>query len=76
MATGLAHCAGCCNSFTTVGLFDRHRVAVLTSGNPCLNPAELLDKGEPAMVRREDGVWRGPPRPDEVIAKLRGDPDG
>lgn len=72
MATGLAHCAGCCRSFTSVGLFDRHRVAVLTSGTPCLNPAELMDKGEPAMIRRDDGVWRGPILSEEAKARLKG----
>lgn len=53
--TGLAvaHCAGCHETFSALGLFDRHRTAVGERG-ACKPPAELSD------CEFRDGMWRGP----------------
>lgn len=61
---GAAHCSGCHQSFTSVGAFDRHRVAF-----ECCDPATLRTKsGEPAFVVADrswpgwslPGTWEGP----------------
>lgn len=72
MAIGWAHCAGCCATFSSVTLFDKHRVAVLTEHGPCLKPDEIMSGGERAMFWDEGTkIWRGPPKTDEEIGRIR-----
>lgn len=52
-ASGAAHCAACHETFSAVGLFDRHRVAAGPRGS-CRPPSELSD------CEFRDGMWRGP----------------
>lgn len=68
-AFSAAHCGapGCHQHFASVRLFDLHR-----RHGACLDPALLTTRaGEPIMTWR-DGAWRGPERPADVIAALRG----
>jgi len=75
-ATSWAHCAGCCETFSSVSLFDRHRVAALTEGDPCLRPNEIMTAGQRAMFLDESvGIWRGPPKTEDALRQLRGDDD-
>lgn len=53
----VAHRAGCCETFTTVALFDRHRRAYT-----CVDPATIDG------MREVGGIWRGPEMDD--AAKL------
>lgn len=72
MAAGWAHCAGCCQTFSSVSLHDRHRVAVLTSGAPCLKPDEIMSAGARTMFFDEETqIWRGPPKSEEELERLK-----
>jgi hypothetical protein len=57
-ALGAAHCSACCNTFSGVGLFDKHRY-VFGEHGACLDPAEMMYQGQRAAYFR-DGMWRGP----------------
>jgi hypothetical protein len=46
VGTGKAHCSRCCQTFSTVGNFDRHRERGL-----CLQPAEA------GLKLNTYGVW-------------------
>lgn len=45
----IAHCAGCCETFSTVANFDRHR-----QDFACVPPASV-------GLEVRDGLWRMPP---------------
>lgn len=61
-APGAAHCAaqGCHQTFTSVGLFDRHRSPVGAHGS-CREPLAI-------GLEFRDGMWRGPAMTDEQKA--------
>jgi hypothetical protein len=52
----MCHCAGCHNTFSSLGLFDRHR-----RGGRCREPGScVLGKdATPAMRQDARGVWVG-----------------
>ncbi len=68
--TGLAvaHCGACHETFSGVGLFDRHRDQHGDRGK-CLDPATIT-KGSPIVWR--DGMWRGPEMDEATKAKRFG----
>jgi len=48
-----AHCSGCCQTFSGVALFDRHRNLYGEHGT-CVDPATMPN------VELRDGVWSNP----------------
>lgn len=74
-ALGAAHCSGCHRTFSSVGLFDRHRTAAGGEHGSCLDPGRLVNAstGERVAFLR-DGIWRGPEMTDEVKARKFGGP--
>lgn len=52
-AANVAHCAGCCRTFTGIGAFDRHR-----SVGRCLDPASV------GLVFNARGRWGHEPMTD------------
>jgi hypothetical protein len=49
------HCASCCQTFSSVGLFDLHR-----RGGVCADPAGIAgSNGNPRMRLNDRGVWVG-----------------
>jgi hypothetical protein len=69
-ALGAAHCGECHRTFSSTGLFDKHRY-VFGEHGACLDPAEMMNKGQRAAYFR-DGMWRGPELSDEQRARLYG----
>ncbi len=73
----MAHCSACCkpgqgelSTFSSVDLFDKHRSSAGDRG-ACRDPSTLRNRaGEPVMFLR-NGMWRGPERDEELLAKLR-----
>ncbi len=65
MRKPLNECGGCGEDFTSVSLFDRHRVGVHEyefdldheDGRRCLHPHELRDKG---FEQDDNGRWFDP----------------
>ena len=73
--TSAAHCAGCCEHFTSTRAFDRHRVDFT-----CLTPEELSRPGgnrKPRMMQTPRG-WTTELMPEAVVAAraARGAGDG
>lgn len=48
------HCVGCCENFSTVGNFDKHR-----RNGECISPARV------GLVANERGIWTMPGATDE-----------
>lgn len=72
-AQGAAHCSACHRTFSSAGLFDRHRSAAGGEHGSCLDPGRLVNArtGAPVAVFRDE-MWRGPEMSDEVKAARRG----
>jgi len=64
----ICHCGACHETFSTVSLFDMHRLR-----GDCLDPAGLTrgseskDAGEPLMRRDKRGIWVGYKQRPEVL---------
>lgn len=73
-AAGAAHCSGpgCHRTFSSVGLFDKHRSQYGEHGR-CLDPETITHArtGERLMFFRA-GMWRGPAMDEETKAKRFG----
>jgi hypothetical protein len=56
----MAHCRACCETFSSVALFDLHR-----QGGMCTHPGSIVygeghrRAGEPRMRQNDRGVWIG-----------------
>lgn len=73
-ATGAAHCSGCCNTFSGVSLFDRHRSLAGEHGT-CTHPADLRDRDGNPICEFRDGMWRYPEMTDDQKAARFGTVD-
>lgn len=68
-----AHCSACHCTFSSAGLFDRHRSVAGGEHGSCLPPGRLVNAntGEPVMFFRDE-MWRGPTMDEETKAKRFG----
>lgn len=72
-AMGAAHCSGCHRTFSSVGLFDRHRSAAGSEHGSCFDPSRLVNAKTGAPVAEfRDGMWRGPEMDEATKAKRFG----
>jgi hypothetical protein len=53
--TRACHCSACCETFSGIELFDRHRNQHGERGS-CIDPSTMS-----GVERRDDGVWAHPP---------------
>jgi hypothetical protein len=60
-----AHCSGCCRTFSSPTLFDRHRSKTGGEHGSCLDPATLADANGNQICEHRDGLWRFPEMTDE-----------
>lgn len=61
---GVAHCSGCHENFSGVGLFDRHR-SITGAHGTCVPPDQLRTTGGERVCELRDGVWRYPEMTEE-----------
>ena len=64
---GQFHCAGCCQTFGTVALFDQHQVVRYSP------PARLVCRRADRMrgvLRDEHGVWRTAESAEAITARV------
>lgn len=75
-ALNAAHCTapGCHRTFSSVGLFDRHRSASGPGDHgSCLDPGRLVNANTGAPIAEfRDGMWRGPEMDEATKAKRFG----
>lgn len=59
--TGLnmAHCASCCETFSTVGNFDKHRSGKMV-GDRRMFAGQCLKPAEAGLVQNSRGTWITP----------------
>lgn len=66
--SGYAHCSGCCVTFGSARVFDRHQTTRGERGS-CTDPTAVrIGVGELRLI---DGVWHGPEMPRRALAAKR-----
>lgn len=63
-----AHCSGCHETYSSVALFDAHRVGYGERGS-CKPPGSIRYDGQ--RLRLDQGVWKPPEMPVAARQRLR-----
>lgn len=68
--TSPCHCAACHQTWSGIGLFDKHRSQYGDRG-ACLTPEALIQRGE--VIEYRQNAWRAPAMTDEQKLARFGD---